>query len=340
MDTIEKEAPANTHTLTRPAAEVAMHAVTFIEAGKTKQVTVKRPEPKANEVLIRLEGCGLCASSIPVWEGREWFKYPLNPGTPGHEGYGIVEETGGDVLHLRKGDRVAALSYHAFAEYDVAAADAVVKLPEQLKYMTFPGEALGCAMNIWKRSDVRKGHTVAIVGIGFLGALLIQLAKKAGATVIAISQRPFSLEVARQMGADEVLSMENRNRVIARVKELTDGNWCDRVIEATGKQSPLDLCGEIIANRGKLVIAGFHQDGLRNVNLQLWNWRGIDVVNAHERDPRQYVKGMEDAVAAVLDYRLDIPPLFTHYYQPDEISQAFEDLRTRPEGFIKGIVKF
>ena len=64
----------------------------------------------------------------------------------------------------------------------------------------FPGEPLGCAMNIFRRSGIEAGQTVAIVGIGFLGAILTRLAADAGARVIAISRRPFSLEVARAHG--------------------------------------------------------------------------------------------------------------------------------------------
>jgi D-arabinose 1-dehydrogenase-like Zn-dependent alcohol dehydrogenase len=52
------------------------------------------PRIKEDEIKIRLEGCGICASSIPVWEGRQWFNYPMEPGSPGHEGWGIVEDTG------------------------------------------------------------------------------------------------------------------------------------------------------------------------------------------------------------------------------------------------------
>ena len=80
------------------------------------------------------------------------------------------------------------------------------------------------------------------------------------------------------------------------MKELTDGRWCERVIEAVGLQWPLDLAGELTGERGRLVIAGYHQDGPRQVNMQLWNWRGIDVINAHERDPQRYVDGMRAAV--------------------------------------------
>ena len=79
--------------------------------------------------------------------------------------------------------------------------------------------------------------------------------------------------------------MHDHWQIIERVRELTGGTFCDRVIEAVGKQWPLDLAAELTREGGRLVIAGYHQDGPRQVNMQLWNWRGFDVVNAHERDP-------------------------------------------------------
>jgi predicted dehydrogenase len=174
----------------------------------------------------------------------------------------------------------------------VAPAAQMVPLPPALDGRPFPGEPLGCAFNIFRRSEIRAGQTVAVVGVGFLGALLVRLAADAGARVIAVSRRPFSLEVAREMGADETVPMDDHRGVIERVKALTGGELCDRVVEAVGKQWPLDLAGELTRERGRLVIAGYHQDGPRQVNMQLWNWRGLDVVNAHERDPAVYVRGM------------------------------------------------
>ena len=117
--------------------------------------------------------------------------------------------------------------------------------------------------------------------------------------MIAIARRPFALEVARQFGAVETIAMDDHWRIIEQVKELTGGRFCEVVIEATGKQWPLDLAAELTSERGRLVIAGYHQDGPRQVNMQLWNWRGIDVINAHERDPKMYLSGMRAAAEAV-----------------------------------------
>jgi threonine dehydrogenase-like Zn-dependent dehydrogenase len=211
-------------------------------------------------------------------------------------------------------------------------------LPSALDGRPFPGEPLGCAMNIFRRAAIEPGQTVAIVGVGFLGALLTRLASDAGARVIGISRRPYSLEVARRMGAAETIPMASHEEIIAGVAELTAGAFCDRVIEAVGQQWPLDLAGELTRERGRLVIAGYHQDGPRQVNMQLWNWRGLDVVNAHERDPGVYVRGMREAVDAVASGRLDPDHLYTHTFSLDSLGEALDATRDRPDGFLKALV--
>lgn len=314
-----------------------------MEITAPKTITIKqieKPEPAADEVRIKMEGCGLCASNLPVWEGREWFQYPVQAGNPGHEGWGRIDAIGKDVQGFQKGERVAAITYNAFAAYDITKASNLIKLPATLDGMPFPGEPLGCAMNIFERSDIRAGQTVAILGVGFLGALLIQLAHHAGAKVIAISRKNSSLELARKLGADEVLPMDDHWKIIEQVKQLTNEKFCERVIEATGKQWPLDLAAELTGIRGKLVIAGYHQDGTRQVNMQLWNWRGIDVINAHERDPEEYLKGMRNSVKAVMDGRINPQPLFTHVFPAEELQQAFELHHQNPEGFTKALITF
>ncbi len=296
------------------------------------------PEPGKGEVRIKLEGSGVCASNIPVWEGRDWFDYPVSPGEPGHEGWGIVDAVGAGVKDLKEGDRVTALTYKAYATHDTAREESVVKLPETLTGKPFPGEPLGCAMNIFERSEIQKGQKVAIVGSGFLGTLLVQLAKSAGAEVIAVSRRQFSLETAKRAGADHLVQMDDHYKIIEKVKELTNNNFCERVIECTGKEWPLNLSIELTGTRGKLIVAGFHQDGMRSVNVQMLNWRGIDMISAHERDPQQYIKGIRAAIKAVEEGKMDPYPLFTHKFSLEEMEQAYQHLTERPDGFIKALI--
>jgi threonine dehydrogenase-like Zn-dependent dehydrogenase len=315
-----------------------MRAAVIAGPGQLRIDAVARPQPGPGQVLLRLEGSGVCASNLTPWAGPDWMSFPTEPGALGHEGWGVVDALGDGVEALAVGDRVAALSYKAYAEYDLAEADAVVRLPDALAEQPFPGEPLGCAVNIFRRSEIAAGQSVAIVGIGFLGAILTRLASAAGARVIAISRRPFSLEVARAMGAAETIAMHDHDAIIGQVKELTGGVWCDRVIEAVGKQWPLDLAAELTRERGRLIVAGYHQDGPRQVDMQLWNWRGLDVINAHERDPKVYMQGIREAVAAVASGRLDPRPLYTHSFPLHRLDEALNATRDRPDGFLKALV--
>ena len=322
-----------------PSATRTMRASVVAEPGRVEVEHLVVPEPGPGEVRVRLEGCGVCGSNLALWEGRPWFQYPGPAGAPGHEGWGIVDAVGEGVFDLTPGQRVAALSYRAYAEYDIADAAAVVPLPERLSDTPFPGEPLGCAINIFRRSDITSSHTVVIIGIGFLGALLTRLASQSGARVIAISRRPFALDLAREMGADVTVAMEDHASIIGRVQDLTGGQGADRVLEVVGTQWPLDLAGELTRVRGRLIIAGYHQDGARQVNMQLWNWRGLDVINAHERDPAIYVEGIRGAVDAVANGILDPARLYTHSFDLDRLDEAFEMMRQRPDGFLKALVR-
>ena len=213
-----------------------------------------------------------------------------------------------------------------------------MSLPASLDGQPFPGEPLGCAMNILRRSEIRAGQTVAIVGIGFLGALLTKLVTDAGARVIAISRRDYSLEVARRMGAAEVLFLDNET--VGHVKDLTGGNFCDRVIEAVGKQEALDLAGELTRERGRLMIAGYHQAGRGRSTCGCGTGAASMSSTPTERDPQIYMRGIREAVAAVAEGRLDLQPLYTHRYPLERLGEALDATRDRPEGFLKALVVF
>jgi threonine dehydrogenase-like Zn-dependent dehydrogenase len=292
-----------------------MRAFVVAGARDAQAVRVPVPQPLEGEVLVRVDGCGVCASSLPLWEGRSWFAYPGPAGAPGHEAWGVEVESG---------RRVALLGSNGYAEYESLPADAVVPLPPELDDEPFPGEALGCAMNVFARSGIGAGQTVGVVGTGFLGLLLVQLAVRAGARVRAISRRETGLALARRFGAETPGEVEPES--------------CDVAIEAGGVQETLDQAADLPRAGGRLIVAGFHQDGPRTIDLQGWNWRGLDVVNAHERAERVRLDGIRAAVAAVTSGLLDPAPLYTHVLSLEQTGAAFELARTRPEGFVKALV--
>jgi threonine dehydrogenase-like Zn-dependent dehydrogenase len=315
-----------------------MKAAIISAPGRVEIVDAPPPTPAGNQAVIQVEGCGVCASNLPRWEGKPWFTYPTSPGELGHEGVGRVVAVGNEVDEWKVGDRVAFLSNHAYAEYDLAAANEMVRMPATLAKLCVPGEPLACAWNIFQRSGVRPTDNVAIVGGGFLGCLLIQLAVHSGARVIAVTRRPLPSEYFPETGSFESVSFEDAQENLRKVEELTEGILCGVVIEAVGKQAPLDLAARLTRIRGRLIIAGYHQDGPRQVDMQLWNWRGLDIINAHERDPQMYIEGMRQAYNAVETGILRPLPLLTHHLPLDDLDKAFELTRRRPLAFMKAVV--
>lgn len=107
-------------TLTTPGGHTsrgAMRALQVLNARSAQVVRDAIQEPGSGQVRVALEGSGVCASSVPVWEGRPWFTYPMEPGSPGHEGWGAIEAIGPGVAGLSPGDRVASLGNRAFASH-------------------------------------------------------------------------------------------------------------------------------------------------------------------------------------------------------------------------------
>ena len=313
------------------APPATMRAAVLRGPGTVEVAAARVPEPAPRQVLFRVEGCGVCGSNVPVWTGEAGVEFPLAPGVPGHEAWGVVEACGAEVEGLEPGTRVAALSQAAFAELDVADADALVPLPPGLDATPVPAEPLACAVNVLRRADVRAGEAVAVVGVGFLGALLVQLCARAGADVVALSRRPFSLDVAERMGARAAESVED-------AFALNGGEGFARVLECGGAQETLDAASALVAVRGRLVVAGYHQGGPRTVDVQGWNWRGIDVVNAHERDPHRYAEGIREAARLAAAGELDVAALVTHRFPLERLDAAFEAAATRPDGFVKALV--
>ncbi len=320
-----------------PLSDSKMYSAQITSPGRIGYIRVPIPQVGPTEILIEMEGCGVCGSNLPLWEGRPWFSYPMEPGAPGHEGWGRVVALGKDVSKFKVGDRVTALSFHAFAQFDKVDQKEAVLIPEEFTEEHFPGEALGCAMNVWQRSQVMPGDKLAIIGVGFLGGLLCQLATRSGVSVVAVSRRETALEAARKCGVEHVCMSGTLSETVESVNQIFDGG-CDCVIEATGFQQPLTIAGELLKNRGRLIIAGYHQDGLREVNMQQWNWKGLDVINAHERDPLRYIWGMNAALEAMVCKKIEPQVLYSHILPFEKLGDAFELMKNRPEGFMKALV--
>jgi len=318
-----------------------MAAAVFVGPGRVEFCETPVPVPGSREVCVRLEGCGVCKSSVAAWQGHG--PYPLVPGAPGGEAWGRVESVGEDVGEVIAGDRVGVLTETGFAECAVVDEGRLVVLPETLDTEPFPTQAMSGAVNVFRRSFIEKGDTVAVVGFGFLGALVTQLAVLAEARVIAVGRRPYALRIAKQLGAAlAVVQSEETHapRVVETIREMNAGRLCDIVIETSGAQGGLDLAAELTRERGRLVVAGSHREAHRMVDMALWNQRGFDVVNAHETSSSILREGMREAAAAVACGLLQPGPLYTHRFSLDRLEDALCLAAERPAGFMKALIYF
>lgn len=298
----------------------------------------ERPAPAVGprDVLVKVRACGVCASELHGWRGDSG-SYPREFG---HEVAGEVAEVGAEVTHVKPGDRVTGLFQKGFAEYALTTADRVTPIPVNVGYDEVLGEPVSCIISAARRTRIEHGDTVALVGLGFMGLLMLQAIRLRGpARIIAIDVRPEVLAMARKYGADETLTPD------AVADELKLTRWVDlgkrgvdTAIEASGTQAGLTLAGQMVREHGMLSILGYHQGGLRQVDMELWNWKALDVLNAHERRADYQMDCMRRGLALEAAGKLDTASLVTHRVGLDRVDEAFNALNTKTPGFIKAVI--
>ena len=249
------------------------------------------PQPGAEQVLVRIETCGLCHTDIHAARG-DWPVTPSPPFVPGHEGVGIVEAVGpGNTHGIAPGDRVALpwLGYAcgdcrycnsgretlcerqlntgyaldgAFAEYAVGYARHVVRVPDGLD----PADAspLTCAgvttYKAVKVSGASSADLVAVFGVGGLGHLAVQYAAVLGAEVVAVDINPERLATARRLGAEHVVHAGEQDPVAA-IRAL---GGAQAAISTAATPSAFEQAFQSLSRGGSLVCVGLPaHDGMR-----------------------------------------------------------------------------
>ncbi|HUS59324.1 MAG TPA: zinc-binding dehydrogenase, partial [Planctomycetota bacterium] len=215
---------------------------------------------------------------------------------------------------------------------------ALVKLPKEVDPVWAMGEPLACTVHAGARFCIRPGDRVAVVGSGFMGLLCLQLARLMGAgSLAAFDLLPWRLETARKFGAQlTFVPPPDGPQTVIR-----DAGECHVVIEAAGTQSALDMCTDLVAFHGRLLIVGYHQsnNGMRSVPMALWNWKAIDVINGHVRRDDEKRDAMAAGIEMIRSGGLDMKSLVT-CYPFDGMNTAFADLMARKPGLFKAGITF
>jgi propanol-preferring alcohol dehydrogenase len=244
------------------------------------------PQPGAGQVLVKIEASGLCHTDIHAAHG-DWPVKPSPPFIPGHEGVGVVTETGpGATLH-KPGDRVAIawLGYAcghckyciagwetlcesqrnsgysvngSYAEYAVADDRYVVDVPDGVS--SFDAAPLTCAgvttFKAIKVARLQPGETASIVGIGGLGHMALQYARVLGARVIAVDVEDAKLDLARALGADLTINA----RTTDPVKAIADYGGADVAVVTAASPRTFEQAFASLRRGGRLSCVGLPAD--------------------------------------------------------------------------------
>jgi threonine dehydrogenase-like Zn-dependent dehydrogenase len=286
-----------------------------------------RPECGAGQVAVRTAACGVCNSDFERY--RRGLGSQDGEVLLGHEGSGYVAAVGPGVEAFQEGDPVTSL-HGAYAEYFVTTPEMLVQLPEGVDPRWALGEPLACVVHAGRRSGIELGDRVAVLGCGFMGLMCLQVARLRGAAhLCAVDPVPWRLEVAAQCGADATYQLpdDGGGRGLGEF---------DVVLEAAGTQSAITLAGELVREHGRIVFIGYHTSdgGQRQVNMERWNYKAIDVVNGHVRRDDEKLQAMQAAMDLLAAGRLHTAPLVTAYALADA-AQAFRDLADRKPGLLK-----
>jgi threonine dehydrogenase-like Zn-dependent dehydrogenase len=317
--------------------------------GRFEVVEAALPKPAPDELLVRVAACGVCASELDMFTGHTDRTFPL---LPGHEVSGIVEHVGTEVTRQRPGDRVGIWVTEAgFSEYvkvNTAFALPAGDLPLDLAL----AEPMACAVNAVAIADVKLGDDVAIIGAGFMGALVLKLVLMRGPRRVFVADtRAEALERARAIGATDTIDVRTQSLadvVRAGTDPVPQGTFgavdardelgADVTFEVTGAQAPLIQAGDATRMAGTLVVVGYHQGGNREIPLGTWNWKALRVVNAHFREIATIMRGMRTGMRLLSSGRIRIDDLVTHRFGLDDVGPAFQTALDKPDGFVKSTV--
>ncbi|MGI9474329.1 MAG: galactitol-1-phosphate 5-dehydrogenase [Rubripirellula sp.] len=265
-----------------------MKALLLTEYKNMQVAEVEEPEVGPDDVLVQVEACGICGSDIHGYDGSTGRRIP--PLVMGHEAAGIVVGTGSNVNDMPEGTRVTFDSmvscgtcdfcrdgtgnlcdnrmvlgvscgeyrrHGAFAERISVPRRIVYRLPETLPFEEAAlVEAVSVAVHATNVTPITLGDTAVVVGAGMIGLLTLQAARAAGATrIIAVDLNDKRLQVAKELGADDVIRGDQCNAAETIVK-MTEGRGADVAFEVVGATPTINTAIESVRKGGNVTLVG------------------------------------------------------------------------------------
>ena len=265
-----------------------MKALVLEEYGKLVYRDVPSPVVGPGEVLVEVKACGICGSDVHGMDGSSGRRMP--PLIMGHEAAGVIAEVGQGVEGWAKGERVTFDSTvycgdchfcragkinlcdrrrvlgvaceefrqeGAFAECVAVPARILYRIPEGVSFEhAAMVEPISVAVHAVNRTPVRLNDTAVVIGAGVIGLLVVQALRAAGCgRIIAVDLSPTRLELAGELGADEVLRSDEVD-VVEAVRERTGGRGADIAVEAVGIDQTVRTAVDCVRKGGAVTLVG------------------------------------------------------------------------------------
>ena len=342
-----------------------MKGVVFLGDRKVAVKDFPDPEPKKNEVLVRMKASTICGSDMHVYRAsREELKRRPKDLIAGHEPGGVVEEVGENVESIKKGDRVSVFHIYgcgycemcrkgypmycttpgavsalsgnvngAMADFLVVPWWACMKLPCELSFID--GAVLGCAgmtaYQILTKLNVTARDTVAIYGLGPLGNCAVLLAKALGAKVIGVDLIKERISLAEKIGLDISINA-NYEDPVRQIKNLTSRKGgADVVLEFTGNPTAVSNAIRSVKPLGKVGIMGAGPRITEPVIPPgIFPSQGIWITGARVSNVNLFF----DCVNFMIDHDISFEKVVTHRFPLEKAQEAFELFDTLKTGKI------
>lgn len=333
-----------------------MKAGVFFSRHDLKVMEIEKPIPKSGEVLIKVMACGICGTDVHIFEG-DGGCFPTPPGTVlGHEFAGIVEAVGEKVKGIKAGDRVcvdpnqlcnecyyckSGLGHFCeemtgigtgvnggFAQYCTVPQSQVYKIADTTSFeaaaMTEP---VACCVHGIDMCGISCGDTVAVIGGGMIGMIMLQLAKLSGAgKLIMIEPVPEKREIARKLGADLCIDPMNEN-----AKEVLAANGIERiscVIECVGKTGTIEQAIDIAGKKSTVMMFGLTapEDAISVKPFEIF--KKEIVLKASFINPYTQKRALE----LIDNGKIDVTSIVYSHESLDKLPEILADPRLRAKG--------
>lgn len=306
--------------------------------GPRRSEIASAPDPIATpaQVVIDVLACGVCTSDRTPWREHGTLQAPVRLG---HETVGRISTVGDPSGRWSVGDVVTGLGGDGFATKVALDADSILRVPAGFAPEHVIGEPLADLEEALSRTGIRPGDRVAVVGLGFMGLGLVQLAAaRLPGLLVAVDPNPAARARALALGAHEAhhpdeIPTEFTTATGAREQRM------DVVIEAAGVTSALTTSSSLVRPYGTACIVGYHHAGDAPMDMELW-YKGATIVNGFSPSRPRTLRAMADGLAMIADGRFSYRPLITHTFALEDVDQAYELMESRPSDFVKGVVLF